>query len=290
MDKLGRNYFLRVQVQNGSYLEIRPPFTIEFSIERKYLAANAQSAIRVYNLSQNNRNQIRKDQMDLTNLREVQLMAGYGQNIPLVFSGNISQAWSVRQGVNFISEIVCEDRGFASVNGVTSTTFKKGTPRQSIIFSLIDSLKPIGISRGVIGRYPGTLLRDNSYNGNTIEILNELTGGGFFIDNGKAYCLGDNEVYTGELDTITSASGLLGTPVRENNLLYCNIIFEPRIAIGQKIKLDSTQLVAAEGDDPNAIYKVVSVKHAGMISETVCGEAITTVGLSSGTGAFEDVL
>ena len=289
MDKINRNYLLRVQEQSGLFIEIERPFTVEFSIERKYLAANAQSVIRVFNLSQNNRNQIRKDQMDLTNLREVSLKAGYGTNIPLVFTGNISQAWSVRQGVNFITEIVCEDRGFASVNGITNTTFKAGTPRQSIIEALVDSLKNLGISRGVIGRYPGALVRGNSYNGNTIEILNELTGGGFFIDNGKAYCLGDNEVYTGELETITSDSGLLGTPVRENNLLHVEMIFEPRLAIGQKIKLDSRELVAAEGDDPNAIYKVVSIKHTGMISETVCGEAITSAGLSSGTGAFEDI-
>jgi hypothetical protein len=285
VDKLGRTYKLRVQKSDQSFLELELPFTVEFNVERKTLAANAQSSIRIYNLSQDNRNLIRKDAYNFSELRTVTLNAGYGNDTPAIFTGNISQAWSAREGVNFISNILADDRGFISVNGYTNRQYPKGTPKQSIILDLVNSLTPLGIVPGVIAQFDGVLLRGNAYNGNTIDILNTLTGGGFFVDNGKAYCLKDNDTYQGTLEVITSASGLLGTPIREQSIINIDMIFEPRLTIGQRVKLESIEGIGSA----DQIFKVVSLKHRGMISETVCGTAVTSVGLSAGTSALAEV-
>src|SRR5690606_12851585 len=125
------------------------------------------------------------------------------------FTGNISQAWSVREGTNFITQIECYDGGFAFVNGVTNKQFIAGTPREQIIRSLMGDLPHI--KPGVIGSYPGVIGRGNSYSGNTANLLNEITGGGLFVDAGKAHALGTNEYFKapGGLLRINAASGLL---------------------------------------------------------------------------------
>lgn len=281
MVKFGRNYSLKVQAQNGEIITVAPPFTIEFDITRNTLTSANICSIRVYNLSQKNRNQIRKDVTDFSDLRAIQLAAGYGTNLPVIFSGNITQAWSVREGNNFITQIESFDGGFAFATGQTNMTFPADTPQQTIVETLADSLP--GVTRGVIDTFPGSITRGNSYSGNTTQILTELTGGGFFIDNSKVNCLGNNSCLEGQIQVINSESGLLGTPVREQTILNFDILFEPRLTVGQLLQLDSLE-GTARGANFNGFYKVISVKHRGMISAAVCGDAITSVGLFYGTG------
>lgn len=282
MGKLGRSYSLSVQTQSGATLVIKPPFTLEFDIARNTLSSANHASFRIYNLSRNNRNQIRFNIDNYGVFRSIELRAGYGTNLPLIFKGNISQAWSVRENVNFITQIQCFDGGFAFNNGITSQQFQKNTSQDSIIRSIAGSLP--GVSVGAIGSYPGVLTRGNAYNGSGTDILRELSGGGFFIDNSKVNCLGDNECVLGETLIISPESGLLGTPVREQTILHFDMIFEPSLILGQRVELRSVT-----DTEINEFYKVISLQHRGVISEAVSGTAITTVGLFAGTAALREV-
>jgi hypothetical protein len=212
--------------------------------------------------------------------QSIKLQAGYGtsgtllegtSNLPVIFSGNITQAWSVREGVNFITAIECFDGGFAFANGYTSTPFPAGTAQADMLSTLASSLP--NVTLGAIGSFPGVLSRGNALAGNTCDLLNELSNGGFFIDNGLAYIIGQNE-YINDAATVVvnSQTGLLNTPVRETTFLDFDIIFEPNVKPGRLIQLQSKT-------DPtfNGFRKVIGVKHRGMISPTVCGEAITSI-------------
>lgn len=275
---------MTVETQNGDFLIIAPPFTIEFDITRNTLTSANVCSIRIYNLSENNRNAIRFNIMDTGEFRSVQLTAGYGdtKTLPVIFSGNITQAWSVREGNNFITSIESFDGGFAFANAETNEVFPSGTAQSTILQSLAASLP--NVSLGAIGSYPGSLSRGKSVSGSTTDNLATLSGGGFFIDNGKAHILGDSECLRGEMLVINSASGLLGTPVREQTILTFDMIFEPRLIVGQKIQLDSST-----GANFNGNYKIISLKHRGMISQAVCGDAITSVGMFYGVGALTEV-
>jgi hypothetical protein len=271
VDKFGRNYELYIQTQAGDVLVVKLPFTIEFDITRNTLTSANVCQIRIYNLSLINRNQIRFNVSNYGQFRSVLLRAGYGTNLATIFSGNISQAWSVREGVNFITQIECYDGGFAFVNGVTNQQFPAGVPQETVIRSLASSLP--NVKMGAIGSYPGVLSRGNTYSGNTANILSELTGGGFFVDNGKANALGTNEYIAdvGSIGIINSKSGLLGTPVLEQTIVRFDMLFEPSLNAGQKIFLDSLT-----ESNFNGQYKVTAVKHRGMISGSVAGSVITT--------------
>lgn len=284
MDKFGRTYRLEVATQSGSTLVIEPPFTIQFDVYRNLIVSPNESTIRIFNLAANNRNQIRYDVSNYGELRPVVLKAGYiNQTLATVFSGNIAQAWSVREGTDFITTISAHDGGFSFVNGKTDNTFPANTAFDTVIRTLAGQNLP-GTTLGAVGSYPGQLSRGNAYSGTTSDILTQLTGGGFFIDNTKVHCLNPNECVEGGIQVINSRSGLLGTPVRENLIIHFDMLFEPRLLIGQQVKLESI------GDvNFNGFYKIYSLHHKGMISESVCGDAVTSVIFNYGNGALANV-
>ncbi len=279
MDKFGRNYHLKIGVASGTPIEITLPFTIEFDITRNTLTSANVCQIRIYNLSAVNRNQIRFNASDYGQFRAIELRAGYGQtNLPIIFTGNISQAWSVREGVNFITQIECYDGGFAFVNGKISQPFAAGTTYRSAIKGMAETLPNVTV--GAIGNFADLtgndkLVRGNSYSGNTMKILGEQTGGAAFIDLGRFNALKTNEFIAGAevggLGLINSKSGLLNTPVLEHTIVRFDMIFEPSLVVAQRIRLDSLTKNNFNGD-----YKVTAIKHRGMISEAVCGNVVTT--------------
>lgn len=274
MDKFGRAYILEVQRDDGTTLTIKLPFTIEFDITRNTLTSANVCQIRVYNLSEKNRNLIRFNVSDYTSFKAITLKAGYGTNLsglPIVFTGNISEAWSVREGTNFITQIEGYDGGFAFNNGTIDVPFPEGTSNRDLFATIAGQLPHVSV--GAIGNYPGNLTRANSHSGNAAQILREITGNGFFIDNAKANVLLTDEYIAdiGGIFQINAQSGLLGTPVLEKTIVHFDMIFEPGLTVAQKIFLSSSTGAPFNGD-----YKVTAVKHRGMISEAVCGEVITT--------------
>jgi len=275
--KFNRNYVLTIEGNDGSLIEIKPPITIDIDVNRNYLSSANVASIRIYNLSERNRSQIRKDNSDYGLKRKIILKAGYGNNLSEILNGSVTMAFSVREGVNFITEVQVFDGGFAYVNSQIDKTYPENTANRTVVLDMISSLKEYGVSPGAVGNFEGNLSRANSYSGNTTSILREITNGSFFIDNNKAYCLKDDECVAGEVQVINSESGLLGTPRREQTFLTFDIIFQPSLRVGQRIKLESIT-----GANFNGIYKVVSIKHRGMISESVGGTVITTLGLFYG--------
>jgi hypothetical protein len=271
MDKYGRNYQLLVETASGSTLTISLPFTIEFDITRNTLTSANVAQIRVYNLSAVNRNQIRFNVSNYGHFQQVQLKAGYGTNLATIFTGNISQAWSLREGVNFITQIECYDGGFAFGNGITDLQLPAGTPQKVVIGTVMQDLPQVSV--GAIGDYTGSTTRANSYSGNTANILGQLTGGGFFIDNGKANAIGTNEYIPNPSGVllINAKSGLLATPVLEQTIVRFDMLFEPNLVVGTLVNLQGVT-----EQNFNGLYKVTAVKHRGMISDAVCGSVVTT--------------
>lgn len=273
MDKFGRNYQLFVQTSIGTTVEIGLPFTIEFDITRTTLTSANVCQVRVYNLSKINRNLIRKNSTALNDYRAIELRAGYGVGLlPTIFTGNISQAWSVREGTTFVTQIECYDGGFAYVNGQTNLQFPAGVTQDTVIRTLASTLPNVTV--GAIGpNFTTPLARGNSYAGNTMSLLGELTGGGAFIDKGKLNVLGTTEYIAGVGGTllITPASGLLGTPVLEVSIAHFDMIFEPTMDVGC-----SASVAGFTEANFNGLYKITAVKHRGMISGAVCGTVVTT--------------
>lgn len=270
MDKWQLNYNLTIQLDSGQRISVGMPFTIDLDVTRNTLSSANVCQVRIYNLNELNRNLIRKNVTDYGNRSYINLDAGYGDRLTTIFSGNISQAWSVREGVDAITQIECFDGGFAFVNGTSDRSFPAGTFISDVVKSLMGDLP--GVTVGAIGNYPGQLQRGATYSGNTADLLREITGGGFFIDGGKAYALGNGEYISEEQAVIIdSDTGLIGTPVLERDIARFDMIFEPSLNVGRRVQISSVT-----ESNFNGVYKITQVKHRGTIGASAPSRVISS--------------
>ncbi len=312
--KYNRNYTLYVETALGEVqgpllpdqvrtIAVRPPFTLEFTIIRNKLADVNTAEINVYNLAPLTRDRIRKDQTELDVYRGVELWAGYGNpgavqasldptlpsNVsvpianeaarlfPRIFRGNISLAYSVRNGNNFITTIRAQDGGYASINANLGITFIAGTPIRQVLAGLIAALPKVTV--GAIGNFTGSLLKANTFTGDPILAIKgivEAQNGIFYIDGEKAFCIKPDEYVNGSIPQISNQTGIQGVPRLQNSILTVDMIFEPGLTIGQKV-----ELLTRTNPKFNGIYAVAGLEHRGMISEAVCGSVITTAYLTN---------
>lgn len=287
MDKLGRSYELTVQRIDGRDQVFTLPYSIEFAVDRNNFSSPNTASISIYNLSQDTRNQLRKDAIDTDVSRRVKLRVGYGDIKSTIFDGTLDHCWSARQGVHFITHLQCRDNGFVYDNIDVTINYAENQSKKSVVENIIQQLSASGISRGVIGDIAGTFPRRGSKQGNAMKLLREITGDNVFIDTGKIYCLNDGQEIIGPVTLIDSANGLIGTPIVENTFLNVEMLLEPRVLMCQKVKLITTTGSNAQDityhygiNSFNGDYKITGISHRGIISETVAGSATTSLVLS----------
>ena len=241
----------------------------------------------IYNLAQNTRNAIRKDQFDGGNLKQVVFQAGYGSqftssgtrttNLATVLNANINVAYSVRKGPTWKTYIEAYDGGYAFQNAFSTQAPGQGVDQQSILLSLIADMNEFGVSAGQVSdTFSGPIPKGQPIMGNTCQLLQELTGGAFYIYNSKVYIVTDKEWVKTTIPTISGSTGLLGTPKREQLMVIFDMLFEPGLVVGQLVNLES-QEGGVNGANFNGIHKVVGLHHHGTISAATAGEAITSV-------------
>ena len=296
--KLQRTYLLTITLPNNTIITIEPPFTLELDVQRNTLASANTASFRIYNLGPLARQSIIKDDWATQQVlyQRVELKAGYvGSVLPTIFRGNIRHAWSVREGVNWITTIEAFDGGLALINSQIQAATAAGQPKSAAIRQTLQALSktPDGtdthVTIGAIGnQFNGTSPRGNTLNGNAAEVANTLTGNGFFVDLEKAYALSDNEFLDVPLITIDSDSGLLGTPIREVSKVTLQMLFEPTVQMCGPVMLNSTTLASINAGF-NGLYKIVGAKHSGVISDAVAGSVITELQIWKGLGILNPV-
>lgn len=285
--KLNRNFRLLIETVNKEIIEIKSPFTIQFDIERTSASSVNQMNLRIFNLSQKTRNLLFKERFlildDSTQkyYRKIILQAGYNE-LSTIFKGNILECYSYRQGSEIITYLNCHDGGYAISNSYSSVTFDKSETYSSIFEKLATDLT--GIKKGKIGEIEGKPKRGSVFNGNTFTLLQESFNNKIFIDLEKINLLNENEAIKGDVPLINAQAGLLGTPMRQGTYLKVDIIFEPRIVVGQIIEINSKINPIYNGQ-----FKVDGIKHAGTISGAVGGECKTSLDLFMGTEILQNL-
>lgn len=276
VNKFGRQYRLTLKLtEENEAIIIEPPFTIRFSITRTISSSVNQMKLDIYNLGKELRNQIFQDRFNLKKYKKVILQAGYDK-LSTIFVGNILEATSFRRKQDIITNINAQDGGFSVRNSYSSFSLKKGETFKNTVKKLFDDM--VNVSKGKIGDIDGNFKRGAVFNGNTYNLLKAQTKENVFIDNEVINALKDNEVIEGEVPLITSETGLLNTPIRRDSFIEVEVLFEPRIIIGQIIEIKSSVNPLFDGQ-----YKVIGIKHNAVISEAINGEAKTTLQLFIGS-------
>ena len=291
MNKWQRNYRLEVEGSDGKVHIFSYPMTLQFNVSRAALASANNSSFRLYNLNKDTRKIIYKDiWSNITGtFRSVKLMAGYGENLSQIFYGHIQEAMSYKEegAVEYTTQIDAYDWSFAMSNANSSWTSIAPAPTQEVVNRLVDDLiasNPTSgkLGRGSISSFPGEYGRPLRVDGNTWEKLKEVTNDHCFIDNGLIHCLLDDDVYVGDIAVIDSSTGLLSTPKKCEYKLKVDLLFEPGINVGQQV-----ELLSNNESLPNGLYKVIGVKHSGVISGAVNGKCRTSLVLHLGEKALK---
>jgi len=276
--KFGRQYRLLIEIseegKKTEFIEIKNPLTIEFQLERSTSSNLNNAIIRVYNLKESNRKGIFQNVFDYKNAklqrRRIVLQAGYG-DLSTVFIGDLIEAYSYRQNNNIITFMNALDSGFTAYNSYINKTFEAGISRANLFDELVNFL---GLKKGQVGETEGNYKRSVPLNGNTFNLLNKNYKDEFFIDLETVNKLAENESLSGEILLINSESGLLGTPLLQGTFLVVELIFEPKVKVGQLVKIESSFNSEWDGQ-----YKVLGIKHDVVISEATSGQAKTTLQL-----------
>ena len=278
MKKWTRNYILTVQVDENAkeYVDITMSLTISFNIKRSVNSTANTASITVLNLSETTRRKVFLDNYKFMYYKGIELRAGYGndiENMPLIFKGNIQSAFSKRNGVDYETSVDALDGGFAYANAITNRQFAKGTTDRQALNALISDLPHI--QAGHIGNFNSILPRGNSVSGSTFDYFGSFSDENYFIDLEKMNCLLDNEGFEGNIKVIDASCGLLGSPLREEAFLTFEMIFEPRLQIGQFVEIKSLTETIYDGT-----YKVIGIEHSGTISDAQSGQCKTKVSLN----------
>lgn len=295
MLKWGRNYKIVFEIGERKALTeyipqeeviVQYPTTLRLNITSGINSSNvAQGSFQLYNLPEDTRAKLWKDNFNQTKYITMYVYAGYQSDMPLIYHGDIMQCYSFRDsgGVDYITDIQANDGSYVLTDSYANRTFSKGTELPNIIKTLLEDVPLYNV--GYITKKAKPLPKDRTFIGNTLDLLGREYGDfDVYIDKGELNILAKDETVPGYLPVITAESGLLGSPRRADQFLVANMIFEPRLIIGQAVELLSDSLPFL-----NQIYKVITIAHQGVISPVESGGLTTTVTFLLGTAAFNEL-
>lgn len=275
--KFGRNYRLTIEVEDGEAVVIEPPITVQFNVVRNTMASLNHMQLSIYNLSEETQSKIFKDRFNISQKVRIVFQAGY-DSLSTVFIGTMFQASSSRAGTDIITNIDARDGGFDTSGTLTNTTIEGGTLKD-VIRALAGDFQDITVAE--IGGEDKEFRRPVVLVGNTYGLIRQYTNNSAFVDLEELKVLDDGEATIGVVPLINSETGLLETPRREDAYLTITTLFEPRIAMGQILEIESSVNKAYDGQ-----YKVIGVTHSGTISGAVGGECTSEFNLLVGSQLF----
>lgn len=282
-EKFQRDYLLQVQRSENSSetISITPPLSLEFDINRNVFSDANTGKFTIYNLAPETRAALYHDRYRIyaRDYQKIQMFGGYNtsRSRPLIFLGNVFTAVSQRVGPDWKTTIEAFDGGVGLLTGHIKLVKPAGWNVQDLARSVAGTMDYVQF--GALGDVAIKNSRAVAMSGSSFEIFRRLVGDGLaFVDNGKLFGIGENEylMKPGETALVLNPGNILGTPLRGEGYLEVNIVFEPGVFIGQLANLTSQEAVY------NGQYQVRGIRHRGVISEAVCGEAITTLTLWTG--------
>ena len=282
MAKFGRNYEIQILTPQGNLLTIQPPFSVRMRVTRNTLASTNSADFTIYNLKETTRRQIYKDRFEFAQYWQIVVRAGYQDKMDLIFQGNIYEAFSSKEGPDWVTKMQCQDGLFGVQNGFTSQTANAGTKSLNVLESVVSDLPNVVF--GAIGELGnGTADRGQVLFGKTADVLEELTEGQYFIDNERINFLTDDEYLSTEGVILLDSDQLLATPIRRESQIDVRVLFQSNAFVGQLAEIQSLESIY------NGQYKVVGFTHDFEYLGSDSGKAETALTLFAGAGLLRGV-
>lgn len=274
--KLGRK-FRAILDGRSSQWTVELPITVRLKINATGTPTPNQAVFIFHNLPKQLRDDIVKDVWEDLEYRRISFMAGYDNdvNLPVIFVGNIMQAYSYRQGTDWLTEVECVDGGWGTAKGSINATFGVDATDQQIMRTVLLAMPNLTLGHisnrvKLAERTRGLTVCGNAWDEFVEKIL--PPDAQVFIRNEQVHLTRQDEFLPtdGGPTEISPDSGMIASPKRSQVQTIVTMEFEPRAQVGQKIAIKSEEPYS--GDN-----KVYAVEHAGMISPTVNGELTTAL-------------
>lgn len=268
MWQFGRAY--RLEIGNKTKSVVINNLQICFNIEKTITEEPNTAKIEIYNLNPSNRNA-------LTNkiYNKISLSVGYGEDVRLIYTGDINTAYTIRQDLDFITTLECGDGQTDYTKAKIYTSLKSGA-KDSDIVNLC--LKQMNSSKGVIDLAKNQALpRCKVLAGNVREYLKKVANNNnanWHILDGNLNVLPKNKVLSGlEGFVLSKETGLINSPEVTDEGLKLTSLLNPKLNIGSLVRVKSI-LSEYDGD-----YKIQSITHNGdFLGQTWQSELIATNG------------
>lgn len=279
MSKLfGRNYRLTIR-RGEDELVYRPPMQIRFTVDIKQGSAGSTAEITLYGAARATRRAI-YNQFD-----EISLEAGYGDDIGMIFSGDIINHETGREGVDSYIKFYCRTAGKAQAEGYISKPWGENTPQIDIIREVAETLllpvEFVGDFSDLPRAIKGATICKPS-----VTCLNELSknhGFEWILSPGRLMIVrkgsGDGQASRDTPPHLVSAgTGMIGSPQILIQQVEVKKKLDPAIIPGERIEIQAETRNFASSNvytadrmeiDPtggNGVYSVMTTRHTGDFS------------------------
>lgn len=215
---------------------------INFKVEKSLVGYPNLANIKIYNLSESNRNKI--EEVDL----KIQLFAGYEDvsNL-LLFDGDVINVVHMKNGTDWISEIFAQDGAKILNSSTINKTLPAGTTTEQIYNELISQMDGIskGITEGIRNCLSGkqSLLRSLQLSGNIKDWLDKIAK-----DCGFEYSINEGIIETTQTNIplsdvppviINQGSGMIGSPEKTEIGINVKNLLLPELKLGRTVKVES---------------------------------------------------
>lgn len=299
MSKFQRTYTLTVQGRSMRLYDFSDPLTIIFDTTSRLMSGINSAHFMVYNLGPVVRSDLEFDSaVDINALgvvkRAVSFSAGYASEgyQPVVFQGNIKKAFSYRDGPNVVTDIEVLDGLDAIQKAQIQRSRSSPWDPNAEALAIIQTMAQYGVTLGAIGGLfkDAKNTRGVMWLGSVWDVLKKFAaaqGGVACINQEKLYLMGPRDalVIFGEIPQLDSSTGLIGTPRRSGWVVDAEMIFEPRVQLGQKLKVASSV-----NPNINGTFRVDAISHRGIISGAKDGGVVTSFSLYNSPNGFDPVV
>ncbi|MEI6807010.1 MAG: hypothetical protein WCK49_11015, partial [Myxococcaceae bacterium] len=226
---------------------------ISFFVEKTLTQEPNTAEIKIYNLNDANRKTL-QDQQHIP----VLLKAGYENSVGLLFKGDLTEAFSQREGPDWVTTIRSGDGLVALRSAQIQQSFKAGTPMLDVLKSLA---KTLGISTGDAVQKLERLLADRSFSvggglknldnsmavsGNSMQQLHKALkplGLEASIQDNALQILVSKQALEQTAVLLSADTGLLGSPQLSNQgVLRAQALLNHELFPGRKIKLETREI------------------------------------------------
>jgi hypothetical protein len=245
---------------------------VTFAVRKGDLETPNSAEIRVYNLSADTANRIRRE------FTRVVLMAGYSQ-LGIIFDGTIRQVRQGREnGTDSWLEIIAADGDGAYNFATVNTTLAAGSTPADRVGVCQSAMEQKGAGQGYVpdlgsqalprGKVMYGMARDH------MRGIAETTDSAWSIQDGKVQMLPRNGYLPGAAVVLTHETGLVGTPEQTQDGIKVRALLNPQLRIGARVKLDNASVQRVKTDlkantvlapalDHDGIYRVLTIEYRG---------------------------